>query len=401
MLTDQFLTDQLIPYIGNKRRLLAMLRAAIESTGKRNGVFCDLFAGSGVVSRLAKRMGFEVVSNDWEPYSFTINQAYIQTNRPPAFERLGGMDEAFATLNSLEPIKGYIARHFCPEDDENPDVERERMFYTQTNGQRIDAIREQIEEWSLSGKINEQEEAVLLSPLIYQGAYCSNTSGVFKGFHRGWGGSTSTALYRIRSQLSLTSPIFYDNGCKNQAVCGDALELAAGIRCDTAYIDPPYNQHQYGSNYHLLNSIALWDKPKVSRYIGIGPEPCGKSAIRTDWRTKRRSPFCYKSTAESAFSELMARIRASYVLISYSTDGIIPASALLNAAAKRGRVNIVIRHYKRYRVSSQRPSPRSHTVEYVAVVDTSVGSDAASGRRAVDTVERALVSDSRNGEEMK
>lgn len=385
LINDPYLRHQLIPYIGNKRKLLSMIRSAVEATGLKSGVFCDLFAGSGVVSRLAKRMGFRVVSNDWEPYTEKINLACIESNRPPEFTILGGIDSAFQKLNELPPVCGYIARHYCPADDENPDFERERMFYTQENGQRIDAIREEIGSWRVSGLIDRTEEAVLLAPLIYQASYCSNTSGVFKGFHRGWGGRTSTALYRIQSKLTLSPPIFYDNGQANIAMRENALEVAQDIECDIAYIDPPYNQHQYGSNYHLLNTIALWDKPAIGRYIGPGD----KSAIRLDWRTLRRSPYCYKSTALPAFSELVARIRAHYVLVSYSTDGIIPIYELLRVLSNRGSLTILTRQYKRYRVSSQRPSPKPHTVEFVAIVDTTARNNSKDIDRAVEVIREA------------
>jgi adenine-specific DNA-methyltransferase len=166
----------------------------------------------------------------------------------------------------------------------------------------------------------------------------------------------------------------------------DATELARRVECDIAYIDPPYNQHQYGSNYHLLNTIALWDKPKVSRHVLPGRGRRGKSAIRPDWNTLRRSAYCYSSTAEAAFSELAARIRARYVLVSYSTDGIVPTDKLLGVLAERGHLSVLTRHYKRYRVSSQRPSPRSHTIEFVAIVDTSVPGRHDAVTRAVETI---------------
>lgn len=386
LITDPYLTDQLIPYIGNKRKLLMMILSAVERTGLREGTFCDFFAGSGVVSRLAKSAGFRVISNDWEPYSKVLNFAYIQTNVPPSFEGLGGLSSAIRQLNSLPPVRGYIASHYCPENDEYPDLELERMFYTQENGRRIDAIREQIELWKNSGTINEQEEAVLLAPLIYQASYCSNTSGVFKAFHRGWGGATSTALYRIRSKLTLSQPLFFDNGRENLAIRADASELADKVECDIAYLDPPYNQHQYGSNYHLLNTIALWDKPSVSRKVSSGPGPRAKSAIRLDWRTLTKSPYCYATTALPAFSELVARIRARFVLVSYSTDGIMPARDMLGVLANRGRLEVVTRRYKRYRVSSQRPSAQSHTVEYIAVVDTSATPRTGDAKRAEDEI---------------
>jgi adenine-specific DNA-methyltransferase len=383
---DSYLTDQLIPYIGNKRKLLPMIQSAIEATGLEGGTFCDLFAGSGVVSRLAKQMGFRVIANDWEPYCEVTNLAYIESSGPPPFAKLGGMEAAFETLNSLPPVRGYVATHYCPEDDEHPDIERERMFYTQENGQRIDAIREQIESWRKAGAIGWIEEAVLLAPLIYQASYCSNTSGVFKAFHRGWGGATRTAWYRIRSRLTLSPPVMFDNSQDNLVLREDASEMARHLECDIAYIDPPYNQHQYGSNYHLLNTIALWDKPRVSRHIAPGSGPRTKSAIRLDWRTLRRSPYCYTATALPAFSELVARIRARFVLVSYSTDGIMPVEALLDVLAERGRLSLLTTRYKRYRVSSQRPSHRPHTVEFVAIVDRSARPRPGDGRRAAQTI---------------
>ncbi len=365
-LDDSYLTDQLIPYIGNKRKLLPLIYDAINRTGLRGGTFFDAFAGSGVVSRLAKLAGFRVISNDWEPYAEKINQAYIATNTPPEFSRLGGLDGAIASLNSLAGTRGYIATHYCPADDEHYDPETERMFYTQQNGRLIDAIRERIADWRASGVIDSREEAVLLASLIYQASYCSNTSGVFKGFHRGWGGATKTAWYRIRSHLTLGAPVLFDNGLDNIVLKEDAAAVANKIECDIAYLDPPYNQHQYGANYHLLNTVALWDRPEITERISHG----NKAAIRKDWRTERRSDYCHRATALGAFSDLVCRLKADWILVSYSTEGIIPIEDLLGALGERGELSVVVRRYKRYRVSSQRPSPKPHTTEFVAAVDT-------------------------------
>lgn len=366
---EAFLTDQLIPYIGNKRKLLPLIRQAIELTGVKSGTFLDIFSGSGVVSRLAKRMGYRVIANDWEPYTETINRTYIATNTPPPFSHFGGMENAIAALNALPGLKGYIATHYCPEDDEAYDTTRERMFYTQENGRRIDAMREQILSWRNEDIIDEIEETVLLAPLIYQASYCSNTSGVFKGFHNGWGGATKTAWYRIRSFLTLQPPLLYDNQQENLVLRDDASVIANEIECDIAYLDPPYNQHQYGANYHLLNTVALWDKPAINPFIS-GNGAKDKAAIRRDWRTLRRSLYCSKSSALDTFSNLISRLRANFILVSYSTDGIIELEDMLSVLAERGNLRIIRRPYKRYRVSSQRPSPRPHTVEFVAIVNT-------------------------------
>jgi adenine-specific DNA-methyltransferase len=381
-----FLTDQLIAYIGNKRKLLPLIRSAIEATGVSSGTFYDAFSGSGVVSRLAKTMGFRVVSNDWEPYSYFINLAYIGNNAAPPFKALGGIQQAIETLNNLPPVRGYIATHYCPEDDERYDSDSERMFYTQENGRRIDAIRARIADWKADGLLDLNEEAALLATLIFQSAYCSNTSGVFKGFHRGWGGATKTAWYRIRSTLTLRSPIFWDNGLENLVLQADANALAGEIESDIAYLDPPYNQHQYGANYHMLNTVALWDKPPVTARFIAGQSANGKAAIRADWQTERRSSYCYKNSAEESLRSLVESVRARFILVSYSTDGIIPFDRLIEILSSRGRLSVVTQRYKRYRVSSQRPSEKSHNIEFVTIVDRRAESDPANVRQVMDEV---------------
>lgn len=381
---DDYITDQLIPYLGNKRKLLPFIGRAIASTGLKRGTFFDAFGGSTVVSRLAKILGYRVIANDWEPYAYYTGQAYIANNHAPLFESFGSMAAAIDRLNSLEPVRGYIASHYCPADDESYDAETERMFYTQENGRRIDAIREEMCRWRSAGMISPDEEAVLLATLIYQSAYCSNTSGVFKGFHRGWGGATKTAWYRIRSSLTLKSPLFWDNGLENLVFREDAATLADQIQCDMAYLDPPYNQHQYGSNYHLLNTIALWDKPEIT--ATIDHERKNKAAIRTDWRTERRSLYCCKSTATDALSQFVEKIDAKFLLISYSTDGIIPVTELLQILAQRGAVSVVTHRYKRYRVSSQRPSHKTHNTEFVAIADMGARSAQSDVSKALSSI---------------
>jgi adenine-specific DNA-methyltransferase len=367
--TTSFIFNQLIPYIGNKRKLLPLIQQALQQTGAVTGDFVDLFAGSGVVSRLAKQLGYRVVSNDWEHYAYAINRCYIACNEPPHFRALGGYDKALAILNGLPPRVGWITEHLCPKDDQRCNPDQERMFYMRKNGMRIDAIREQIADWKTGGTITEIEEACLLAPLLYQACYNSNTSGVFKAYHNGWGGQTSTALYRIAGDLRLNAPVFWDNGKANEVFCEDAQALAERLReveSRVVYLDPPYNQHPYGANYHVLNTVALWDKPALSKRIERG----NKSAIRLDWRTERRSAYNYRDDASAAYSRLLNTLNARFILTSYSTDGMIPLRSLLDANASHGQVTVVMQGYKRYRVSSQRFSHKPMNVEFILILDT-------------------------------
>ncbi|MDD5586039.1 MAG: DNA adenine methylase [Alphaproteobacteria bacterium] len=366
--TDSYVFNQLIPYIGNKRKLLGLIGEAVKATGvdPEEATFLDLFSGSGVVARFAKKAGFRVAANDWEPYAEAINGCTIAQNSPPVFFKGKTYEQVLGELNALPPLEGWVARHLCPENDERFDTAKERMFYTRANGMRIDAIREKIRQWADAGKIDGRQAAALLSPLLYQACYTSNTSGVFKGFHNGWGGQTGTALYRIKSRLTLAPAVFYDNKRKNEVFRCDATELAREYDAKgpvISYIDPPYNQHPYGANYHVLNSIALWDKPELPRIIGKH----NKAAIRTDWRTERRSKYNHKGQAAEAYEELLGAAPSGWLLTSYSTDGNIPLESLVRAACRTGATSVVTQGYKRYRVSRQRFSEKPLNVEFVLI----------------------------------
>lgn len=395
--TDKYVFHQLIPYIGNKRKLLGLIMRALCQTHKQlPATFLDLFAGSGVVSRMAKQIGFRVLTNDWEPYAQTINGCYIASNTPPPFTRLGGYESAVATLNALPPREDWITSHLCPASDDAYDISQDRLFYTRVNGMRMDAIRLQIEEWKNQECIDSQEEACLLAPLLYQACYVSNTSGVFKGFHNGWGGQTKTALYRILSQLTLAPAVFCDNGQNNAVFKQDALSLARQLRqertrADVAYLDPPYNQHPYGSNYHVLNTLTLWDNPPLTEKI----KGRNKAAIREDWRTERRSAYNHRGEARRAYADLVRELDAHFILTSYSTDGMITLPQMLDICTQRGHTQYVLQDYKRYRVSSQRSSQKPVNIEFILAVDTDkphTGPSAAELARQITCAETAAVS---------
>jgi len=367
--TEDFVFHQLIPYIGNKRKLLRLIGESIAATGldPTKSTFADAFAGTGVVSRYAKTLGFRVAANDWEPYTAALNRCAIACNTAPTARDGRDYRDLIASLAALPGCDDWVTRHLCPESDEHPDTDRERMFYMRKNGMRIDAIRQRIAEWAADGAIDRDAESCLLAPLLFAACYHANTSGVFKGFHRGWGGQTGTALYRIAADLQLHPAVFFDNDRDNRVYQEDATAFcgrltADAIRPDFVYLDPPYNQHPYAANYHVLNSIALWDKPVLSRKIeGRGT----KSAIRTDWREDRRSAYNYRRSATDAYEDLLKTIDAPWVATSYSTDGMIRLEALIEANRAIGDVRPFMQSYKRYRVSSQRFSAKPVNVEFV------------------------------------
>ena len=370
--TDEYVFSQLIPYIGNKRKLLDIIHQAIDITGVKGGSFVDLFSGSTVVARFAKKLGFRVLSNDWEPYSEQIAIGTIVNNKTPNFSQLGGCEIVFKLLNDVKPIEGYVTNHLCPEDDENLNHAEDRLFFMRKNGMKIDAMRELISSWICDGKITSEEFGYLMASFVYSVSYVSNTSGVFKGFHRGWGGSNGTAQYRICSDIELRPALTFDNGMNNLSTREDAGKLVfeltniLGEIPDIVYLDPPYNQHPYGSNYHVLNTVTLWDKPNFPKKITRGT----KSAIRLDWRTERRSAYNSQRKATQEFQELIENITAKFILTSYSTEGNIPLLEMMKILGRKGSLRIVKREYVRYRVSPTRLSPKPRNVEFVVITDT-------------------------------
>jgi adenine-specific DNA-methyltransferase len=426
-LDHPYLTRQLIAYIGNKRALQPLLYRVFSGlvghrgSGGRPGsgglpgggvlagngrarppVFLDPFAGSGSVSRLARYLGYRVLANDWEYYAYVLNFAHLGVSQSEArglFSVHGGPAGILAELNALgEPAEAerYISRFYAPRCTENADYRRERLFYTRENALIIDAVRGRIEALypadaeadsasNAAGEAALKEKMLLLAALLYQCATHTNTSGVFKACHKGFGGHGRDALGRILRPIRLQMPVLIDSPEDGEVGCEDAADFVRSRPADICYLDPPYNQHQYGSNYHLLNTIALWDKPEVGNERRADGRLKLKAGIRRDW-IRTRSDFCYRSSAGRAFRSLLEAIDARHIVLSYNTEGIIPFDELVELMSSQGRVELHGNEYVKYRGGKQSLSRQVHNLEFVLVLDRSrrtSGADRARLERAV------------------
>ncbi|MDC7227834.1 MAG: DNA adenine methylase [Spirochaetales bacterium] len=400
---NPYLKNQLIAYIGNKRRLLGFLdevfnelsRRIFESVPRPDAplLFGDCFAGSGSVSRLAKAMGFSVASNDWELYSKIINTAHI-TISPEGIDELfsvqGGLDSVLDELNSLplpEEQDCYISRYYAPADTASADYKHERLFYTRENALFIDAVRNRIEQmypgWELPPD-DYLRKCLLTAPLLYQAATHANTNGVFKAYHKGFGGHSGDALTRIMADMRLQRPHIIEGapGARFEVRSLDAAVFAAEHNgnqgFDICYLDPPYNQHQYGSNYFMLNTIARWDRPEVPMDRGGDGRFEQKAGIRPDW-VKTRSGFCYSKTAPDELRRLIENIDARFIVLSYNTEGIIPFEQLVDILEGFGRTEIFGQDYIIYRGGRQSIGRANRNVEFQLVL--SKGAKPRSGDR--------------------
>jgi len=422
VLDDPCLSKQLIAYIGNKRRLLPLIKRALmlcaepdmaaPGAAPRNEadappVFVDFFAGSGAVARLAKLLGYHVVANDWEEYAWVLNEAFVVTQQrdlETLFADKGGIARVLAELNALDTGReGVISRYYAPKATEGADPDRERLFYTSENARRIDAIRAWIER-EYPGEILDErrsrEKHLLVGLLLYEAATHANTSGVFKGFHRGFGGRAGDALDRILKPVELEFPALCDGSAEAyredaEALAGRLARRSArtGQEIRVAYLDPPYNQHQYGSNYHILNTIARYDTPQISERPRTGKRGKeDKSGIRRDW-VKTRSPFCKKAAAGIAFERLTQKIRARHILVSYSTEGTIPFEEMAAILGRCGRLEVALAEYTRYRGGKQALTTTNTNVEFVLIAHTALPNTEEDTRlvlRAIHTARLAV-----------
>ncbi len=391
----EYLTRQLIAYIGNKRRLLGFFGDVFAMLEKEHKIrlFADPFAGSGSVSRLARSRGYRVSAGDLEEYSRLLVSAAVILSPGEAEELLspyGGFD-LYAELQEYgasdsPPTRPFISRFYSPADTDRADYRRERLFYTRENGLFIDRVRQRIEELipgnpgPENGRLRLAKD-LMTAPLLYEAATRVNTSGVFKAFHKGFGGHGRDALGRILSPIQLQLPVLVDGAGGSEVKRCDALTLLSNTVFDLCYIDPPYNQHQYGSNYHLLNTIALWDNPPIDNMLDETGRLCRRAGIRPDWKNTR-SGFCSAAKAREEFAALMEVSDGRLMAVSYSTDGIVPVEELFALFERYGRTSIYTSDYTVYRGGRQSPTKAGKNLELLFVVDRSSRAPAGGEGRA-------------------
>ena len=386
-----YASTKLIAYIGNKRAILPFILEAFLELDSEIPIrrFIDPFAGSGAVARLGRSLGWEVAANDIEEYSRVVNEAWLGVSAeelPLLFAGEGGIEGALAAINAMHPQSGdaqppclaepYIARHYAPRDTGAADWRRERLFYTRENAVFLDRARyaidyshppsfeEGLDDDPLS-RSRRAERALLLGLLVYEAATHANTSGVFKAYHKGFGGHGRDALGRILGPMRLEQPLLWE-GPPSEVRQEDAAAFCSGRGADLCYLDPPYNQHQYGSNYHLLNTIARWDRrPVCDERTGDGSLVFA-AGIPPSWK-KSRSAFCSRSTAAGAFRALAASIDARAIVLSYNTEGLVPAEELVDILSDRAEIELRSLDYVKYRGGRQSASRLARNCEILFI----------------------------------
>lgn len=305
-------------YIGSKTLLLENIEKIIKKhTTGRETTFCDIFSGTGVVAKYFKPM-YEIYTNDTLHFSYVIQKATIENNMVPEFKGLKerGIKNPFEVLEQtklqnivLNDDDFFIANNYAPNDH------CKRMYLTAKNAVRIDFIRTTVEYWRKQEWISEQEYYYLLAGLIEGVPYVSNITGTYGAYLKQWDKRALKEFEMVRLPV-------YDNGRTNLCFQKDANELVREIDGEILYLDPPYNTRQYAPNYHLLETISLYDQPKISGITGVRPYQDMKSA------------FSIRSQVLEAFEDLIAHAKFEHLILSYNTDGLMTAEQIASILRK-------------------------------------------------------------------
>lgn len=313
-------------YIGSKHTLFDTIFTIIEkNVGKDKlgkSVFGDLFAGTGTVGFHMKKSVGKVVANDFEYYSYVINKGLLCCKWSKKLEKI------IDVCNNLEMVdNGLIYMGFSPNED------CDRMFFTCENAKKCDSVRLYMDKIHKSGEITENEFYFLLASLLVSIDKVANTASVYGAYLKKF---KKSALKKL-----VIEPIHKEIGVvKDNVVLNDNIENILrdlDLDLDIAYLDPPYNQRQYSSNYSPLNYIAHYDENIQIK---------GMTGLIENYN---KSSFCSKVKVRDSFSGVIDKIRAKYLFISYNNEGLLSKSSLKEILEKKGRVILYKIPYKKFK----------------------------------------------------
>jgi len=331
-----------VNYIGSKFKLSSWIEEEVKKVVGNDlsqKVFCDMFAGTGIVGRTFKKEVKKVVSNDLEHYSFVLNKNYIQNH-----EEIEDKEKYIEELNNLPLIdNGFIYNNYCMGSGS------ERQYFSDENGKKIDTIRTKIKEWYENKKIEDSLYYFLLASLLESADKVANTASVYGAFLKHIKKSAS-------KELILKPAYFIKNDNTHQVFNKDSNELIKEINGDILYLDPPYNQRQYSSNYHILNTITQYDNFT----------PKGKTGLRE----YNRSDYCKKNEVHNSFEELIKNAQFKYIFLSYNNEGLMSEKDVKNIMLKFGEYRLVRKEYQRFKAdkTENRNHKADKTYEYLHIL---------------------------------
>lgn len=330
----------LIRYIWNKRKLLKdFYPFFLELKEKWNNTFLDLFSGSWAISRLARWIWFETTANDWEEYSYIINKAFLEfDNNKDKFINVWWLDNILNELNNLDIKKWFFYKNFSEKSKEK------RLFFTGENAWKIDSINDYIENLLNKSKISDNEFFYLKACLINAISNYANITWVFRAYLKQFNNKSS--------QNIIIEKIFVPNWKKWKVIKYNSEDLK--LKSDIVYIDPPYNEHQYSPNYHILNHIFS-KKDKLNWIAWV-----------YDY-SSTKSNFCNEEWAKKWFINIFNNLDAKHILVSYNNNWLVRVWELYEMLSSYWNTEVEIINYPRYRSHSERTPLLNENYEYLFI----------------------------------
>jgi len=330
-------------YIGSKFKLSSWIRdEVIKVVGDdlSQKVFCDIFAGTGIVGRTFKGEVKKVISNDLEHYSYILNKNYIEN-----IDTIVDSQELIEELNNLPLIdSGFIYQNYCMGSGS------QRQYFSDENGKKIDTIRFRLNLWRSEKRIDEQSYYFLLASLIESADKVANTASVYGAFLKHIKKSAAKPLV-------LTAADFQEDDKQHEVYNSDSNTLIEKISGDILYLDPPYNHRQYSANYHILNTISLYDN-----FI-----PKGKTGLRE----YNRSDYSKKREVHSSFEALIKNANFSTIFLSYNNEGLMSKTDVEEIMKRYGSYTLVEKEYQRFKAdkTENRNHKADKTFEYLHILE--------------------------------
>jgi len=302
-----------IKYLGSKRRLVPVLTRLCEAADARTAI--DLFTGTTRVAQAFKRTGAHVTAVDTARYADVFARTYVATDAHAV--DVVALEAAIDDLNARPGTPGYFTETFC---------ERSR-FFQPFNGERVDAVRDAIEREHAGTPLH----PILLTSLLEAADRVDSTTGVQMAYVKQWA---------PRSYLPLTLRVPELLPGAGVARHGDALAVAPTLPpSDLAYLDPPYNQHRYFTNYHVWETLVAWDAPE---HYGVA---CKRVDARDD---VTKSVFNRRRLMPDALARVIAAVQARVVVVSYNDESWVSADDLRDMCSVHGHVEMLAFDSRRY-----------------------------------------------------
>lgn len=308
-------------YIGSKEKLNPWIFEQIERANIKGDVFLDACSGSCSTSRFSAKQGYKVISCDVLAFSKSIANGSIGLSS----EEKGVIKKEIEKINSLSGIKGFFYNNYSESAG--------KTFFVDENAKKIDHCRRYIEQVPY-GKIRDN----LIYAALEGISRVLNTTGVQAAFLKSFK-ERARKPFELRNEYTVDGLVIpFTNDIAS--LLKDA-KYRQQIKEDILYIDPPYNQRQYGPNYHLYETFVRNDNPTIRGLTGL-----------RDWKLESKSKFCSKQSFFDILSEIILLTTAKGIFLSYSSDGLFDCAKIASFLKKYGDVKIFSKEQKRYKADS-------------------------------------------------